>query len=269
VAPKVRVSRQPACGAEASLYAETRGDPTLRNSPEAGPWSHKTKGRRRLNFGARAARPGRGRPPARAWLAPPADIAARGQATPPLAFAAVGGPNAHGVGQAGERRDPGTRGKRAKAVGCTWALQNHDISAFRSRNQEVTLTCRPAKARGISKRSALEDPRPFLGAAGKRREARMGAGAGSRARLGWAGLGRHLWRTPPGGEGSPGRASRPGKAPKSRAARATSERVRAFLGSWPGSWTPGVWESPGCALPAQAPRGGTTGLPRGRAGRAH
>ena len=163
-------------------------------------------------------------------------------------------------------------GKRAKAVGCTWALQNHHISAFRSRNQEVTLTCRPAKARGITKRSALEDPRPFLGAAGRGREARMGAGAGSRAGLGWAGLWQHLWRTPPGGEGSPGRASRQGKASKSRAARATSERVRAFLGSWPCSWTPRVWESPGCALPAQAPRAGPRGShgggPVGRTDRA-
>lgn len=77
-------------------------------------------------------------------------------------------------------------GKRAKAVGCTWALQNHEISAFRSRNREVTLTCRPAKARGITKRRAPQDLRRFLGAAGKWLEAGMGAGAGSRAGLGGA-----------------------------------------------------------------------------------
>lgn len=89
----------------------------LRNSPEVGPWSLKTKSRRRLSVGARAARPGRGRPPARARLAPPADIAARGQATPPLAFAAVGRPSANGVGPAGERSDPGTRGQEGEGRG--------------------------------------------------------------------------------------------------------------------------------------------------------
>lgn len=44
----------------------------------------------------------------------------------------------------------------------------------------MTLTCRPAKARGITRRRAPEDLRPFLGAAGKRLEAdgalELGAG---------------------------------------------------------------------------------------------
>lgn len=32
-------------------------------------------------------------------------------------------------------------------MGHTWVFQNHEASAFRSLNQEVTLAGRPAKAR--------------------------------------------------------------------------------------------------------------------------
>lgn len=85
----------------------------------------------------------------------------------------------------------------AKAVGLHLGFAEPRDLGFRSRNQEVTLTCRPAKARGITRRRAPEDLRPFLRAAGKRLEAGTGRWAGSRA--GWAGLGRHPWRTPPGG----------------------------------------------------------------------
>ena len=173
-------------------------------------------------------------------------------------------PRSRGTGKPGlRRRDPGPRGQGGEGRGPHLGFAEPRGLSF------------PVSGPG-------GDPRRPPGKSARSHEAQCAEGAasvsqGCRERAGgrdgrwsWgqgrAGLGQLLWRTPPGGEGFPGPANRLGRVPKSRAARTTSERVRSVLGSGPG---PGVWESPGCALPAQAPRRGAAGPPPGRAGRAH
>lgn len=237
----------------------------LRNSPEVRPWSLKTEGRRRPNFGARAARPGRGRPLAPARLAQPADTAARVLAMPRWLSRPWEGPapTESRDGQARARRDPGTRGQGGEGRG-------PHLGFSEPRGLSFPVSEPGGDPRRPPGKSALShEAQCAEGAASVSQGCRERAG-GRDGRWSWgqgrAGLGQLLWRTPPGGEGSPGPANHLGRVPKSLAARTTSERVRSVLGSGPG---PGVWVSPGCALPAQAPRGGTAGPPPGRAGRAH
>ena len=187
-----------------------------------------------------------------------------------LAFAAVGRPSAHGV--AG-RASPGSgagildpEGKEAKAVGRTWVLQNHEASASRSLDQEVTLAGRPAKARGATKRSAPKAPRPFPRAAGRGREAGMDAGAGGRV-----GRGSGTF------SGEPRRAAKGSQDPRTAWAGFLSPGRRGLLPrecapSWDLGQVPAFGSHPAAPClprhPGAGPQGPLLGGPVGRTERA-